>query len=158
MPQSVINALKKQADLALLAKKKPNTYKRSAYRATLLGVLTSEGSTIALINMQEASFDVVEGTNKNKILKIATKVMAKAKSNTLEMGRGSFIGPWEIVSVAEPSGAFSDAKVTVEYQGIQKVLSMGKAEDLGIFDPAGQIDDLETSDQKGDDFEDDLDF
>lgn len=158
MPQSVIDALKRQADLALLAKKKPNTYKRNAYRATLLGVLTSEGSTIALVNVQEANFDVIEGTTKNKVLKLATKSMDKAKKNTLEMSRGSFVGPWEIVSVAAPSGAFADAKITVEYRGTQKVLSMGKAEDLGIFDAAGQLDNLESTQNEfeDDDFDDDF--
>jgi hypothetical protein len=156
MPQSVIDALKRQSDAALLAKQKPNTYKRLAYRATLLGVLTSEGSTIALVNMQEATFDIIEGTSKSKVLSLATKSMDKAKQNTLEMGQGSFIGPWEIVDVSAPKGAFSDAKITIEFMGTQKALSMGKAEDLGIFDAVGQLDDLESTENALE--EDDDDF
>lgn len=152
MPQSVIDALKKQADLELLAKKKPNSYKRLAYRATLLGVLTSEGNTIALVNTQEAGFDIVEGTSKKKILTLATKAMDKAKKDTLEMSKGSFIGPWEIIEVTAPKGLSADARLVIEFQGTRKVLNMGKAEDLGIFDPGGQIDDLENS--GGDDSDD----
>ncbi len=155
MPRSVLEALKHQEELSRLAKKQPDTYKRKAYRATLLGVLSSEDSTIALVNMQEAEFDVVEGTSKSKILSLATKSMNKAKKNTLEMVTGSFIGPWQIKKVTAPQGAFSDAKLTVEFQGATKVLSMGKAEDLGIFDPAGVLDDL---DQTGEEFETDEDF
>lgn len=152
MPQSVIDALKKQADLELLSKKKPNSYKRLAYRATLLGVLTSEGNTIALVNTQEAGFDIVEGTSKKKILTLATKAMDKAKKDTLEMSKGSFIGPWEIIEVTAPKGLSADARLVIKFQGTQKVLNMGKAEDLGIFDPGGQIDDLENS--GGDDIDD----
>lgn len=151
MPQSVLDALKRQSDLALLAKEKPNTFKRNAFRATLLGVLTSEDSTIALVNVQEANFDVVEGTNKAKVLKLATKNMDKAKKNTLEMSEGSFVGPWEIIKISKPTGTFSDAKMTLEFQGTQKVLNMGKAEDLGIFDTAGQIDNLDSNDSNLDD-------
>jgi hypothetical protein len=153
MPQSVIDALKKQADLELLSKKKPNSYKRLAYRATLLGVLTSEGNTIALVNTQEAGFDIVEGTSKKKILTLATKAMDKAKKDTLEMSKGSFIGPWEIIEVTAPKGLSADARIIIQFQDTQKVLNMGKAEDLGIFDPGGQIDDLENS--GGDDSDDD---
>ena len=148
MPQSVIDALKRQADLELLAKQKPDSYKRKAYRATLLGVLTAQNSTIALVNLQEAEFEVIEGTSKQKILQLATKSMDKAKKNTLEMVKGSYIGPWQITKINAPQGAFSDAKITVVLNGTTKVLSMGRAEDLGIFDPAGDFDDLEQTDSE----------
>lgn len=143
MPESVLKDLREAAEIALLKKRKPDMYKRLAYRATLVGVLTSQDSTIALIDMQEASFDVLEKTEKKKILKLATKTMDKSKRNTLEMVAGSYIGPWQIIEIVAPEGAFKDAKLTVQYKDMKKILNMGKAEELGIFTEGGIMDNLE---------------
>lgn len=151
MPQSVINALQKKADLELIAKQKPNSYKRRAYRATLLGVLTSKENVIGLVNVQEAEFEVVEGTSKAKILSMATKSMLKAKENTLEISIGNFVGPWQIQDLVAPDGPFSEAKLTLAYQGNEKTLYISKAEDLGIFDLEGRIDNLEFNSDDSDD-------
>jgi len=142
MPDSILADLQKAAELEMLKKQKPNTYRRLAYRATLVGVLTSNENTIALVNQQEATFDVLEGTSRNKILKLATKSMDKAKRDTQEMVVGSYIGPWLITKIESPDSVFSDAKVHIEFEGDKKILNMGKAEELGIFTEDGQIDSL----------------
>ncbi len=143
MPESIIADLRKAAELERLRNQKPNTYRRTAYRATLVGVLTSKDNTIGLINQQSADFDILEGTGKRKILKLATKAMNKAKKNTQEMIVGSYIGPWQIIGISSPQNAFTEAKVTIEYEGLTKVLVMGKAIELGIFTDEGDIDNLE---------------
>lgn len=157
MPQSVIEDLRKAAEMAILKKQEPNTYRRKAYRATLLGVLTAKDNTIALINIQEADFDILEGTGKAKILKLATKEMDKAKKNTLEMGLNNFIGPWVISKIETPKGLASDAKVYLQYESKSITLYMGKAEELGIFDEAGKLDDLENFGEEAN-AEDDEDY
>lgn len=144
MPDSIIADLRRQAELDIIKKQQPHNFKRIAYRATLIGVLTSKDSTVALVNQQEADFDVLEGTGKVKVLKLATKAMERAKQNTQEMVVGSYIGPWVITKIDSPESAFVDAKVHVEHKGITKVLTMGKAVELGIFTTGGQIDNLEN--------------
>lgn len=157
MPDSILADLQKQAQLELLKKQKPDTFRRLAYRATLVGVLTSKDNTIALVNQQEATFDVLEGTSRDKVLKLATKSMDKAKRDTQEMVVGSYIGPWVITKIVSPESAFTDAKVYIEYEGDQKILNMGKAEELGIFTEDGVLDNLEqpigTLEEELDDFE-----
>lgn len=143
MPESIIADLRRAAELDRLRNQKPNTYRRTAYRATLVGVLTSKDNTIGLINQQSADFDILEGTGKRKILKLATKAMNKSKKNTQEMVVGSYIGPWQITGISSPQNAFTEAKVTIEYEGLEKVLVMGKAVELGIFNEEGDIDNLE---------------
>jgi hypothetical protein len=144
MPDSIVADLKRKVEADIVKKQQPNNYKRIAYRATLIGVLASKDSMIALVNQQEADFDVLEGTGKVKVLKLATKAMERAKQNTQEMVVGSYIGPWVITKIDSPENAFVDAKVHVEYRGIIKVLSMGKATELGIFTSEGLIDNLEN--------------
>ncbi|MEY3370635.1 MAG: hypothetical protein RLZZ361_1305 [Cyanobacteriota bacterium] len=144
MPDSIVADLKKRVEADIIKKQQPNNYRRIAYRATLIGVLASKDSMIALVNQQEADFDVLEGTGKVKVLKLATKAMERAKQNTQEMVVGSYIGPWVITKIDSPENAFVDAKVHVEYRGIVKVLSMGKATELGIFTSEGLIDNLEN--------------
>lgn len=150
VPESVLSDLKRAADAIITKAKAPKTYRRRAYRATLVGVLTSKDNTIALINYQEAVFDILEGTTKAKILQLATKSMDKAKANTQEMVVGSHIGPWQITKMDSPKDAFTEAKVYLQMQGQTKVLTMGRAEELGIFDAGGSIDNLERT---GDDSE-----
>lgn len=144
MPDSIVADLRRKVEADIVKKQQPNNYRRIAYRATLIGVLASKDSMIALINQQEADFDVLEGTGKVKVLKLATKAMERAKQNTQEMVVGSYIGPWVITKIDSPENAFVDAKVHVEYRGIVKVLSMGKATELGIFTSEGLIDNLEN--------------
>jgi hypothetical protein len=144
LPESILADLRKTAKAELAKKMKPNTYRRLAYRATLVGVLTANDNTIALVNQQEASFDVLEGTTKSKILGLATKAMDKAKRDTQEMVVGSYIGPWVITRIESPDSIFSDAKVHIQLNGDKKILNMGKAEELGIFTEEGQLDDLEN--------------
>lgn len=144
IPDSILADYRKAAQIAMTKQMGPNTYKRKAYRATLIGVLTSQDSTVALIDIQEASFDIVEGTGKTKILQLATKAMDKAKRNTQEMLTGSYVGPWAITKIESAKNGFTEAKVTIEYEGQRKLLHMGKGEELGIFDEDGKIDNLEN--------------
>jgi hypothetical protein len=144
MPDSMLADLRKRVEQDIVDKQPPNNFRRIAYRATLIGVLASKDSMIALVNQQEADFDVLEGTGKIKVLKLATKAMERAKQNTQEMVVGGYIGPWVITKIDSPENAFVDAKVYVEYRGIVKVLSMGKATELGIFTSEGLIDNLEN--------------
>jgi hypothetical protein len=144
MPDSIVADLRKRVEADIVKQQQPNNFRRIAYRATLIGVLASKDSMIALVNQQEADFDVLEGTGKIKVLKLATKAMERAKQNTQEMVVGSYIGPWVITKIDSPENAFVDAKVQVEYKGITKVLSMGKATELGIFTSEGLIDNLEN--------------
>jgi hypothetical protein len=144
MPDSMLADLRKRVEQDIVDKQPPNNFRRIAYRATLIGVLASKDSMIALVNQQEADFDVLEGTGKIKVLKLATKAMERAKQNTQEMVVGGYIGPWVITKIDSPENAFVDAKVHVEYKGIVKVLSMGKATELGIFTSEGLIDNLEN--------------
>ncbi len=144
VPDSVLADLKRAADAEIVNTQKPKTYRRKAYRATLVGVLTSKDNTIALINYQEAVFDVLEGTSRPKIIKLGTKAMDKAKANTQEMVIGSYIGPWQITKMDSPKDAFTEARVYLSYQGQTKTLSMGRAEELGIFDDTGTIDNLDS--------------
>ena len=144
MPDSIVADLKRRVEADIVKQQQPNNFRRIAYRATLIGVLASKDSMIALVNQQEADFDVLEGTGKIKVLKLATKAMERAKQNTQEMVVGSYIGPWVITRIDSPENAFVDAKVHVEYKGITKILSMGKATELGIFTSEGLIDNLEN--------------
>jgi hypothetical protein len=144
MPDSIVADLRKRVEADIVKQQQPNNFRRIAYRATLIGVLASKDSMIALVNQQEADFDVLEGTGKIKVLKLATKAMERAKQNTQEMVVGAYIGPWVITKIDSPENAFVDAKVQVEYKGITKVLSMGKATELGIFTSEGLIDNLEN--------------
>ncbi len=144
IPDSILADYRKAAEIAIVKQQQPNTYKRKAYRATLVGVLTSKDSVVALIDIQEASFDVVEGTGKTKILQLATKAMDKAKKNTQELVMGSYVGPWAVTKIDSARNTYSEAKVTIEYGGQRKVLNMGKSEELGIFDDGGSIDNLEN--------------
>jgi hypothetical protein len=144
IPDSILADYRKAAEIAAVKQQGPNTYKRIAYRALLVGVLTSKDSTVALIDVQEAAFDVVEGTGKTKILQLAVKAMDKAKKNTQEMVVGSYVGPWAVTKIEAAKNTYSEAKVTIEYGTQRKVLSMGKAEELGIFDEQGNIDNLEN--------------
>jgi hypothetical protein len=144
MPDSIVADLRRRVEADIVKQQQPNNFRRIAYRATLIGVLASKDSMIALVNQQEADFDVIEGTGKIKVLKLATKAMERAKQNTQEMVVGSYIGPWVITRIDSPENAFVDAKVHVEYKGITKILSMGKATELGIFTSEGLIDNLEN--------------
>jgi len=144
MPDSIVADLRRKVEADIVKQQQPNNFRRIAYRATLIGVLASKDSMIALVNQQEADFDVLEGTGKIKVLKLATKAMERAKQNTQEMVVGGYIGPWVITKIDSPENAFVDAKVHVEYKGITKVLSMGKATELGIFTSDGLIDNLEN--------------
>ncbi|MBT6844039.1 MAG: hypothetical protein HOA17_09665 [Candidatus Melainabacteria bacterium] len=143
LPDSVIAEMMKAAELELINKQKPNTYRRRAYRATLVGVLTSTKSTIALVKYQEAVFDVLEDTSKDKIIKLATKAIDKSKENVQEMVVGSYIGPWQIKDIEAPEDAYIEPRITVENNFQTKVMSMGRAIELGIFDEDGNLDNLE---------------
>ncbi len=143
VPDSVIADMRKVQEVAIIKKQAPKTYRRKAYRAILIGVLTSKDNTIAIVNQQEAVFDILEGTSKDKILKLATKSMDKAKQETLEMVVGSYLGPWKIVRIDAAKDLFTDAKVHLAMNGQSKVLNMGRGEELGIFTDTGIVDNLD---------------
>ncbi|NQY80681.1 MAG: hypothetical protein HRT47_10240 [Candidatus Caenarcaniphilales bacterium] len=132
--------------------RKGDRIKKKAYRATMVGILESEGDTIALVNLKEASFDVLESVSRSKVLKAAVKAMQKAKDNTIEVAIGDFIGNWEIVDIiGSDYDSASDPMIKLKRAGHMKILYLGKPEELGIFNAMNEFDDLS-------DFENDLEF
>ncbi len=132
--------------------RKGNSIKKKAYRATMVGILESDGDTIALVNLKEASFDVLESVSRSKVLKAAVKAMQKAKDNTIEVAIGDSIGNWEIVDiVGSDYESASDPLIKLKRAGHMKILYLGKPEELGIFNAMNEFDDLS-------DFENDLEF
>jgi hypothetical protein len=140
LPESVLEDLRKAAEAELIKKAVPDINNYNAYRATLVGVVESETNILAIIDLRTASFEVLEGTSKPKIIKLAIKEMTKAKSNSLELFQGDNIGgSWIIDSIDTGDTSMSEAKVIIRRGKDYKSLRMGQAVDLGVFD---QDDDL----------------
>ena len=157
-PDSVLLRMRQIAEAELMAKKEPDTFRKKAYRATLVGILKSEAKddAIALVSLQEATFDVLDGTGKNKVLKLATKAMSRSQKKTQELFQGGYIGPWEITKIVPPVG-FRDPKIILEKGDEVKIMTLDKTEELGIFNEAGELDNLDDYDRKvslGDDDDD----
>ena len=129
---------------------KGDRIKKKAYRATMVGVLESEGEVLALVNLKEASFDVLESVSRSKVIKAAVKAMRKAKDNTVEVAIGDYIGNWEITEIASPDYDLgADPFIKIQREKQSKILYLGKPEELGIFNAMNEFDSLT-------DFEDDL--
>ena len=129
---------------------KGDRIKKKAYRATMVGVLESEGEVLALVNLKEASFDVLESVSRSKVIKAAVKAMRKAKYNTVEVAIGDYIGNWEITEIASPDYDLgADPFIKIQREKQSKILYLGKPEELGIFNAMNEFDSLT-------DFEDDL--
>lgn len=135
LPESILEDLRRAAEEDLIKKTAPEVNSYNAYRATLIGVVGSEGRILALIDLRTADFEVVEGTSKPKIIKLAIKSMTKAKENTLELFQGENIGgDWIIDSIDSGEDTMSEARVMIRRGKDYKVLRMGQAVDLGVFD------------------------
>lgn len=143
VPDSIIADLQVVIKRTEEKKQEPKFLRRRAYRATLVGVLTSDDKTVALFNFQEASFDVMKGLGKDKILKEAIKSMDKARISALELGLNAYLGPWRIIQITAPKGLSSEAKIVLQLGTEHRVLTLGKAEELGIFDENGHFDNLD---------------
>lgn len=146
VPDSILANLQVVVKKAEEKKQLPTVIRRNAFRASLIGVLTSSDSTVALINTREATFDAMRGSGKDKILKEATKAMDRARENALELNVNSYIGPWKIIQIEAPKGMMADAKVTLQLDGERRILTLGRAVELGIFDESGKMDNLEDPD------------
>ena len=133
-------------------RRKGSRIKKKAYRAAMVGILESDGEIIALVNLKEAAFDVLESVSRSKVLKAAVKAMKKAKDNTIEVAIGDFIGNWEIVEIVGSDYASgTDPMMKIKRAGQYEDIYLGKPEELGIFNAMNEFDDLS-------DFENDLDF
>lgn len=152
LPKSAIKAIanNRYSRGTSRSSRKGNRIKKKAYRATMVGILESEGDIIALVNLKEASFDVLESVSRSKVLKVAVKAMQKAKDNTIEVAIGDFIGNWEIVDIiGSDYESVSDPIIKLKRSDHMKILYLGKPEELGIFNAMNEFDDLS-------DFENDL--
>ena len=141
LPQSVLDDIKKDIEAKIERDQKPDVFKKTAYRATLTGILTSRNDTIALVQLKTAVFDVTDGTEKPKIIKSAIKAMNKAEDDSLEVFTDDYLGPWKIIEIDDGRGdGSSEPLMRLEREGDIKELRMGKPVELGIFDEEGQLD------------------
>lgn len=139
VPQSVIDDLRKAIEAEIAADKPPDVFRRTAYRASLVGVLTSEDDTLALVNFRAAVFDIIDGTTKPKIIKLAIKAINKAKDDSLEVFEEDFIGPWKVKQIETGRESANESRMIIERDGDEKELRMGVPVDLGIFDEEGEL-------------------
>lgn len=140
VPRAVLSMIKKDLEAQLEKDKPPEVYTKVAYRATLVGVLTSKKKTLALVTLRTAKFDVVEGQQKAKIIKNATKAMNKAKEDALELVIGDPVGPWSVKEIDDGREFAIEARVVVEHEGEEKILRMGAPAELGIYNEEGDLD------------------
>ncbi len=109
----------------------------------MIGVIQSDGESIALVNLKEAVFEVADNLTRSKVLKAAIKAMDKALDNTLEVSVGDYIANWELVEIHSPaSNDLGEPFIRLKRGDEFKILNMGKAEELGIFDEDNLLDDL----------------
>jgi hypothetical protein len=63
--------------------------------------------------------------------------------NTVEVSVGDYIANWELIEIHNPgSNDLSEPFIRLKRGDEFKVLNMGKAEELGIFDEDNLLDDL----------------
>ncbi|MBU6197695.1 MAG: hypothetical protein KGO93_09045 [Cyanobacteria bacterium REEB446] len=143
LPDSVLKAIASgKARGTGLAEKTVRSSKK-AYRALMIGVIQSDGETIALINLKEAVFEVGDNLTRSKVLKAAIRAMEKALDNTIEVSVGDYIANWELIEIHNPaSNDLGEPFIRLKRGDEFKILNMGKAEELGIFDENNLIDDL----------------
>jgi hypothetical protein len=140
IPDSVLQDMRKIIEAEIVKKQAPSVERKIAYRATLVGVLRSEANIVALIDLKQAEFEVIEGTTKPKIIKLAIKAMSKAKSSSLEMFVGEKLaGSWAIADIDPGTNSLSGPSVSLERGGDLRVLKLGRAVELGIFDTTGEL-------------------
>ncbi|MEB3315572.1 MAG: hypothetical protein VKK32_05115 [Candidatus Melainabacteria bacterium] len=143
LPDSVLKAIASgKARGTGLAEKTVRSSKK-AYRALMIGVIQSDGESIALINLKEAVFEVGDNLTRSKVLKAAIRAMEKALDNTIEVSVGDYIANWELIEIHNPaSNDLGEPFIRLKRGDEFKILNMGKAEELGIFDENNLIDDL----------------
>lgn len=140
IPGLVVEEIKDQIEKEIDEVAPPELFKRRAHRAALVGVLTSDDRDLALINYKTATFEYLDGTKKDKIIKLATKAMNKSKDEVLELVRGDYIGPWRIAKIDAGSGLGREALITIEFDGDIRTMKVGQAMELGIFDLNDNLD------------------
>ncbi len=140
IPGQVIEVIKETIEEQIQETKAPELYKRRAYRAGLIGVLSSGERNLALISYKEADFEYLQGTKKAKIVKLATKAMSKAKEEFLELLEQDFVGPWEIVKIELAKTPGKEAYITLKYDKELRTMKVGQALELGIFDLNDNLD------------------
>ncbi len=148
MPETVIIALAdKDAAIkaGLDASGKPEKISLKAFRASLIGILGTEDSKLAIINLKEASFEILPTVDRSKVIQAATREMRSAKDNTIEVTLNDFIGNWQITEIDRPDGtSMSDPRLVLKRNNETKILSLGKTEELGIYDSNNDFDDLSS--------------
>ncbi len=151
IPGQVIEVIKDAVEEQIEEVKPPEMYKRRAYRAGLVGVLTSGDRNLALVSYKEADFEYLQGTKKIKIVKLATKAMSKAKEEFLELLEDDFIGPWQIVKIEVGKTAGKEAFITIKLDKEIRTMKVGQALELGIFDMNDKLDVFKDAEEGTDD-------
>lgn len=145
LPDSVLKAIASGKMKGPNSRDQAERFSKKAYRALMVGVVQSAGESIALINLKEAVFEVTDNLTRSKVLKAAIKAMEKALENTIEVSVGDYVANWEIVEIHSPAaGDLGEPFVRLQRGSEFKILNMGKAEELGIFDQNNLIDDLSS--------------
>lgn|GEM_PF-3142908 len=140
IPGQVVEIIKEAVEEQIEEVKPPEMYKRRAYRAGLIGVLTSGERNLALVSYKEADFEYLQGTKKVKIVKLATKAMSKAKEEYLELLEQDFVGPWQIVKIEAGRSTGKEAYITLKLDKELRTMKVGQALELGIFDLNDKLD------------------
>ncbi len=151
IPGQVIEVIKDAVEQQIEEVKPPEMYKRRAYRAGLVGVLTSGDRNLALVSYKEADFEYLQGTKKVKIVKLATKSMSKAKEEFLELLEQDYIGPWQIIKIEAGKTIGKEAFITIKFEKELRTMKVGQALELGIFDMNDQLDVFRDADDGLDD-------
>jgi hypothetical protein len=143
LPDSVLKAIASGKARGTGLAEKTVRFSKKAYRALMIGVIQSDGESIALINLKEAVFEVGDNLTRSKVLKAAIKAMDKALDNTVEVSVGDYIANWELIEIHNPaSNDLGEPFIRLKRGDEFKILNMGKAEELGIFDEDNLLDDL----------------
>ncbi|MFZ4085515.1 MAG: hypothetical protein ACOYK1_08295 [Vampirovibrionia bacterium] len=143
LPDSVLKAIASGKARGTGLAEKTVRFPKKAYRALMIGVIQSDGESIALINLKEAVFEVGDNLTRSKVLKAAIKAMDKALDNTIEVSVGDYIANWELIEIHNPaSNDLGEPFIRLKRGDEFKILNMGKAEELGIFDEDNLLDDL----------------
>lgn len=140
VPEAVLTMVKQDIEAKIADEKEPEIYQKTAYRATLTGIVRSGKNVLAVVALRTAIFDIVEGTSKPKLLNKAIKEMNRAKDDSMELIQGDGVGPWNLVEIIDGRDTGLEAQAIIEQDGEQKVLRMGVPTDLGIYNELGELD------------------
>lgn len=154
IPGQVIEIIKDAVEQQIEEVKPPEMYKRRAYRAGLIAVLTSGDRNLALVSYKEADFEYLQGTKKIKIVKLATKAMSKAKEEFQELLEQDYVGPWQIVKIDAGKSLGKESYITLKYDKELRTMKVGQALELGIFDMDDKLDVFKDAAEGADDASD----